>query len=42
MNDALSAPLFRRIGRIADEKGLRAFVIGGYVRDHFLHGDAAL
>lgn len=37
MNDALSAPLFRRIGRIADEKGLRAFVIGGYVRDHFLH-----
>lgn len=37
MNDALSAPLFRRIGRIADEKGLRAFVIGGYVRDYFLH-----
>ena len=37
MNDALSAPLFRRIGRIADEKGVRAFVIGGYVRDYFLH-----
>ncbi len=37
MNDALSAPLFQRISRIADEKGLRTFVIGGYVRDYFLH-----
>ncbi len=32
----LSAPVFRRIQRIADAKGLRAFVIGGYVRDYYL------
>lgn len=33
---ALEAPLFRRIGKIADATGVRAFVIGGYVRDWFL------
>jgi len=32
----LSAPVFRRIQRIVDAKGLRAFVIGGYVRDYYL------
>ena len=37
MNDALRHPLFKQIGAIADAKGLQAFVIGGYVRDHFLH-----
>ena len=37
MNEALRAPLFRQIGEIADRKGVRAFVIGGYVRDYFLH-----
>ena len=36
MNDALHHPLFRRIGAIADAKGVQAFVIGGYVRDYFL------
>ena len=36
MNDALQHPLFRRIGAIADTKGVQAFVIGGYVRDYFL------
>lgn len=36
MTEALTDPLFREIGRIADEKGVQAFVIGGYVRDHFL------
>lgn len=36
MNEALSAPLFRQIGAIADARGVQAFVIGGYVRDHFL------
>ena len=36
MNDALQHPLFRRIGAIADAKGVQAFVIGGYVRDYFL------
>lgn len=34
--EPLSQPLFRRIGRIADERGLRAFVVGGYVRDYYL------
>ena len=33
----LSNPIFRRISRLADEQGVRAFVVGGYVRDHYLH-----
>ncbi|MEG1700617.1 MAG: HD domain-containing protein [Alistipes sp.] len=33
----LSKPIFRRIARLADAQGVKAFVIGGYVRDHFLH-----
>lgn len=33
----LSNPIFRKISRIADEQGVRAFVVGGYVRDHYLH-----
>ena len=32
----LSNPIFRRISRLADEQGVRAFVVGGYVRDHYL------
>ena len=32
----LSNPIFRRIGRLADEQGVRAFVGGGYVRDYYL------
>ena len=32
----LSNPLFRRIARLADEQGVRAFVVGGYVRDYYL------
>lgn len=32
----LSDPLFRRIGRIADNLGQKAYVIGGYVRDWYL------
>lgn len=35
--DALENPIFRTIGRLADESGVRAFVIGGYVRDYFLN-----
>lgn len=35
--EPLSQPIFRRIGRIADERGVRAFVVGGYVRDYYLH-----
>ena len=34
--DALQNPIFRTIGRLADEAGVAAFVIGGYVRDYFL------
>lgn len=37
MNDALQAPIFRKIGAIADARGMQAYVIGGYVRDYFLH-----
>ena len=32
----LSNPIFRRISRLADEQGVRAFVVGGYVRDYYL------
>lgn len=32
----LSGGLFRRIGRIVDAMGVRAFVVGGYVRDYYL------
>ena len=33
-SDPLSLPIFRRISRLVDERGVQAFVIGGYVRDH--------
>ncbi len=33
----LSLPIFGRISRLADERGVQAFVIGGYVRDCCLH-----
>ncbi|MCR4859368.1 MAG: CCA tRNA nucleotidyltransferase [Bacteroidales bacterium] len=32
----LDRPVFRIVSQIADERGVRAFVIGGYVRDCFL------
>ena len=32
----LSNPIFRRLSRLADEQGVPAFVVGGYVRDHYL------
>ena len=32
----LSDPIFRRISRIAREQGVDAYVVGGYVRDHYL------
>ena len=34
---ALSAPIFRLISEIADAQGVECYVIGGYVRDLFLH-----
>ena len=33
----LSDPVFHRISRIAAEQGVEAYVVGGYVRDHYLH-----
>ena len=32
----LSKPIFKLISRIAREQGVEAYVVGGYVRDHFL------
>mgnify|MGYP005793858171 CR=1 FL=1 len=32
----LSDPIFRRISHLADAQGVRAFVVGGYVRDYYL------
>ncbi|HJE88316.1 CCA tRNA nucleotidyltransferase [Rikenella microfusus] len=34
-NRALSDPLFRRIGAIADRRGVQAYAIGGFVRDYY-------
>lgn len=35
-NRALTDPLFRKIGTIADRCGVQAYVIGGFVRDYYL------
>ena len=32
----LRLPVFNRISRIVDQMGVRAFVVGGYVRDYYL------
>ncbi len=36
MKQPLELPVFKRISEIVDKRGVRAFVIGGYVRDHYL------
>ena len=36
VNPALTPKIFRQIGELADEMGLRVYVVGGYVRDHYL------
>lgn len=36
LNDSI---IFKTVSRIAAEQGVRAFVIGGYVRDWFMHRD---
>ena len=36
VSEYLDAPVFRLVSGTARELGLRAFVIGGYVRDCFL------
>ncbi len=33
----LSLPVFKRISRIVDAMGLEAYVVGGFVRDYYLH-----
>ncbi len=33
----LSLPVFKRISRIVDSLGVEAYVVGGYVRDYYLH-----
>lgn len=35
--DAIKNPVFRAIGKLADAAGVRAYVVGGFVRDYFLH-----
>lgn len=34
--DAIKNPVFRAIGKLADASGVRAYVVGGFVRDYFL------
>lgn len=36
LSDALQAPLFADLGTVAQQEGVRAFVIGGFVRDVLL------
>ncbi len=33
----LSHPIFRQIARLASQQGVDAYVVGGYVRDYYLH-----
>ena len=33
----ISLPIFEKITEIVDRKGVRAFVVGGFVRDYYLH-----
>lgn len=37
VKEHLSLPVFGRISKIADAMNVRAFVVGGYVRDYYLH-----
>lgn len=37
ISEALKNKIFSTVSEVAREKGVRAFVIGGYVRDYFLH-----
>ena len=36
VKDKIDTPLFHLIGQAADELGVEAYVVGGYVRDLFL------
>ncbi len=37
LRSAIDTPLFRLISEAADELGVEAYVVGGYVRDLLLH-----
>ena len=37
MKNPLELPIFKRISRLVDERGVEAYVVGGYVRDYYLH-----
>ena len=37
MKKPLELPIFERISRLVDERGVEAYVVGGYVRDYYLH-----
>lgn len=37
LKDRLTHPIFRLIGEVADEVGQPCYIVGGYVRDLFLH-----
>ena len=37
VKEHLSLPVFRRISTLADRMNVRAFVVGGYVRDYYLN-----
>lgn len=37
LKDRLTHPIFRLIGEVADEAGQPCYIVGGYVRDLFLH-----
>ncbi len=36
LNIPLDEDIFRRLGRLAEDAGYRIYLVGGYVRDHFL------
>ena len=37
MENPLKLPIFEKISRLVDERGVEAYVVGGYVRDYYLH-----
>ena len=36
VSEFLDRPVFKLLSEVAEQTGVRAFVIGGYVRDRFL------
>jgi poly(A) polymerase len=42
LSQYLTHPVFRILSQVAEETGVETYVIGGYVRDLLLHGEASL